>query len=329
MTTRFSVGHNAVNLIRNGGLDFLKDTASMPPFWSVEGADFLAVPPANTLSIVSGETPDSEFGAVNYFKILLASSTPVVLSQEFEDRFIQMAFVEEMGEDFHDHDNRYRYSVPGCQLVTGWVSIGASFRVVRGSVSIAVRFYNDRNRAIYTDDGLYQSLSTKEWGRPAIVKNLGGAMLRSAGFVLTSAVPGLSEIHVGAMMMASGKFSDLPYTGDPMADAIPKGAIVFAFGDACPPGFEKMSLASPPSGRVFFKQGTPSLAVEGDERHKHSGAEMAMNPEDDWGILSLFPTPFGQQYGRYADDGSASHKHDLGLAKHVPPSRDVILCKRL
>lgn len=329
MTTRFSVGFNAVNLIRNGGLDFLKDTASMPPFWGVEGADFLAVPPANTLSIVSGETPDSEFGAVNYFKILLASSTPAVLSQEFEERFIQMAFAEELGEGPRGL-NRYRYEVPGCQLIAGWVSVGLSVRVLRGSVSIAARLFTDSNRQTYEDVGLYQSLSTKEWGRPTIVKDLGMKMLRKIGLVFTSMTPGLSEIHVGAVMMASGKFSDLPYTGDPMADAIPKGAIVFAFGDACPPGFEKMSLTPvPESGRIFFKQGTPSLAVEGDERHNHSGASMTMNPEDDWAILSLVPTSFGSSYGRYADDGSEAHQHTLGLAKHVPPTRDVILCKRL
>jgi hypothetical protein len=131
--------------------------------------------------------------------------------------------------------------------------------------------------------------------------------------------------------MGSGSFSDLPYTGDPMADAIPRGTIVMAFGDACPPGFAAIDLEAPSKhGRIFPKNSSsPSMEVEGSEEHDHSQAEMTMNPERGWDTEDFIPPPYGQSFGAAADSGAEAHTHPLNEADHTPPSRDVILCKRL
>jgi hypothetical protein len=344
-TSRFASAYNAVNLLRNGGLDFVKDASTTPAFWTVEGAKAGVVPPDNSFSIVTGEDPQVEVGAARYFKVVLSNTTPVVIAQEFLDRFIQMAFDEEFGQfqhnDYTSNDSRLdiQYKSLGCQHISGIpVSVSFSMRVVKGSSGAKVRMENGdlQNGVTRTSDTVATiANASNEWQRFTVVINPTQYMVKRLGIVLekSSAVSGLAEVHVGAFQMSVGSIGDLPYTGDPMADAIPKNTIVFAFGDICPAGFEKLSFAAPRiTGRVFFKDSKPmSLEVEGDEKHDHSGSEMTMNPEENWEKIFLVPTypSEPENKGIVADSAVETHKHPLTKGLHVPSTRDVILCKRV
>jgi hypothetical protein len=84
------------------------------------------------------------------------------------------------------------------------------------------------------------------------------------------------------------------------------------------------------SGRVFPKSAaSSSLELEGSESHDHSESEMTMNPDDDWPSIDTIPTPHGSSFGVTADRGDRAHTHEIDKAMHVPPTKDMILCKRL
>jgi len=330
---RYTDVYNTVNLVRNGGLDFLKSLNEIPPFWKMQGAEPNAIPPVNSFSIVTGHVPESENGAARYFRFVLSSSSPVILQQEFIDINPQMTFCP-MGsypwQTYGDRLSNDRYPIYEYTLIRGIeISIAASIRVVKGSAKISL---SNRFKAANEEEiEVYAALASKDWVRPSTVVDLRGRMLKTLGIKMERIGMGdVAEIHVGAVTMITGSTSDVPYVGDPMADAIPKGAIVFMFGDACPPGFDLVELPAPAKhGRIFPREGAPSLDVGGDETHVHDTAEMVMSPEDGWLTLDLIPTPFGQNYGTPADSGEDVHTHDMGSGDHVPPSKDVILCKRL
>lgn len=351
MTTRFASSYNAINLLRNGGLDFVKDAASTPAFWAVEGAKPAALPPDNSFTIVTGEDPKVEVGAARYFKVTLCDTTPVFLAQELLDRFIQMAFDEEFagwdpssgkpGGHSNSPPDRLdpNYSTLGCQVVSNIpLTVAFSMRVMRGVAGAKVRMEKGSLHvgvAETTDVVATVANASNEWQRFSVVIDPKERLIKRIGIVLekSSAISGLAEVHIGAIQMSIGSIGDLPYTGDPMADAIPKGTIVFAFGDVCPAGFEKMVFSAPPvTGRVFFKDSKPvSLSVEGEEKHDHTDAEMAMNPEENWDRIFLVPTYLSepQNLGVVGDSAVKSHQHSLSKTLHIPSTRDVVLCRRL
>jgi hypothetical protein len=351
MTTRFASSYNAINLLRNGGLDFVKDAVTTPAFWAVEGAKPAAPPPDNAFTIVTGEDPKVEIGAARYFKVTLCDTTPVFLAQELLDRFVQMAFDEEfdgwnpasgdLGGGSHSPPDRLdpNYSTLGCQVVSKIpLTFAFSMRVLRGVAGAKVRMEKGSLHvgvAETTDTVATVANASNEWQRFSVVIDPGDRLIKRVGILLekSSAISGLAEVHIGAIQMSIGSIGDLPYTGDPMADAIPKGTIVFAFGDACPAGFEKLEFPAPPvTGRVFFKDAKPvSLAVEGEESHDHTDAEMVMNPEENWDRIFLIPTypSEPQNLGIVADSAVKFHQHTLSKTLHVPSTRDVILCKRV
>lgn len=329
---RFAEQYNTVNLIRNGGFEFLDSPSSAPAFWSVSGAAGDATPPDSVFQVVTGHTPETVHGAPNYMRFLLYTSQEVELQQAFADRFIQMGFVSEMGDPPWEEDGRVEggYPIHEAMLLRGMeVTFAPSIRVQRGSAQVVYRF---RFVGLDTQDiEVYPSLASKDWVRPARSLDLGVGKLASVSVVLKKTGSEYAEVHVGSLALGSGSSHSLPFTGDPLADAIPRGTIVMAFGQVCPPGFKAMEL-SPPSlhGRVFPKSGaSPSTEIEGAEEHNHSEAEMTMNPERGWDTEDFVPPPFDQNFGAAADAGDDAHTHPLNEADHVPPSRDVILCKRL
>jgi len=345
MTTRFASSYNAINLLRNGGLDFVKDAVTTPAFWAVEGAKPAAAPPYNAFTIVTGEDPKVEVGAARYFKVTLCDTTPVFLAQELLDRFVQMAFDKSFGEwhPGHTYGGAGRisplYKALGCQIVSNIpLTFSFSMRVLRGVAGAKVRMEKgglNGGVAETTDAVATVANASNEWQRFSVVIDPKERLIKRVGIVLekSGAISGLAEVHVGAIQMSIGSIGDLPYTGDPMADAIPKGTIVFAFGDSCPAGFEKLAFAAPPvTGRVFFKDAKPvSLAVAGEEKHDHGESEMVMNPEENWEKIFLVPTYISepQNLGVVGDSAVKSHQHPLSTTLHIPSTRDVILCRRL
>lgn len=340
MMTRFASAYNAINLIRNGGLDFLKDTVTVPPYWEILNATGGGVPPINAFSIVLGEDPKSEAGAANFFRFVLSNTEEVVLRQEFIERFIQPGFIEELGVGWNQakwgrqgsgHDRLDPDPITiGCQAIYNTpVTVSMSIRIKRGAAKVALRA-----QLAYTtnviDVVVYDAQISEEWLRPSALLSLGANQIKSLSVVLSKIdVTGLCEIDVGAIQMSVGDLGDLPYTGDPAAEAVPKGAIVLAYGVVCPPGYEKMAFTPPAvSGRIFFKGGAPLATPEGEEKHNHT-ATQTMNPELDWPTRDVIPAPFGEAYGVTPDNADESHQHNTGEAVHVPPTRDVIFCKRL
>lgn len=342
MRSKFLEAYNAINLIRNGGLDFVG--ADMPPFWQLDGASF-GGQAANICSVVRGETPASENAAVNYFKLFLTSSTPVVLGHIVADRFIQMGFtttIDTSGSGrigTQDLDNnrapRGYDEMTTCQLMAGEMSFSCSVRVLSGTAKLSLRLRG--NGGSGAQHVIYPSLVAKDWTRPTVNEDVRKRDVKYIDFIVEKVGGEVAEVHLGACMAASGSYDALPYTGDPMADAIPKGAIVFAVGNVCPPGFEKLVLTGVPSkGRAFLKSTTPAdLAVVGEEAHQHKQLTEKMEPEVDWpglGVeggwgVAMDESGRGQVYP--ADLAWNSHTHPVSAAVALPTSRDVILCKRL
>jgi len=342
MTSYFSSDYNAVNLLRNGGLDFVKAGSSIIPFWELDGASLNAVPPDNAFDMVVRETQEVEHGAARYFKFLLSSDDPVTLSQEFSNRFIQMGFVDALGDPWtaaaeHLETNRppwehaleKKYATFDCLLVRGIpVTLAFSIRVPQGRASLKVAAVPGNGSDIESE--IQSRISSEDWLRPSRALDFGHRRIRKLKIVLSrDPGAGSTEVHLGAFMLAVGASSSLPYTGDPMADAFPPDTVVMAFGDVCPPGFERMVFAAPPeAGRVFPKGGAYSSdTVEGTETHSHEDASVTMNPERHWSTVELIPAASsGSVIG---DSGVSAHEHPKDVALHVPPTKDVILCRRI
>lgn len=337
MRSRFLDAYNAVNILRNGGLDFDAVSGDAPPFWEIENASVGAVPPKNSFSVVKGETPESEIGAANYLRFVLVSDDVVELKYDFRERFQDTTAGKIAPPWWQSRDVPQTripegYNVLESQLIRGIdVTVAFSVRAKQGSVRVELEFDYSPNPPVKDTVVVYDALASSEWVRPSTVVHVGSRRVNYLSIKIKRASSGSADVHVGCLAMAKGSFFDLPYTGDPAAEAIPKGAIVMAFGNACPPGYQKMSFASPPKfGRIFpMTSATPSDDISGSEEHDHSEATMTMNPENDWPVIELVPTPHDQSYGVRADDGSEVHQHGIVKADNVPPSKDVILCKRL
>jgi hypothetical protein len=341
MRTTTLNAYNAINLVRNGGLDMVG--AEFPPFWSLAGADFGEGAGINFVTVEQGKTPDSPRGAANYFRIRLMSPDPASLDHEFARRFVQPAFVSGLGTaynsdptsygDYHlDNRSPSGYgSLSEVQLIRGVeLTLSASLLVSFGRAKISFRLNFDNRRREYDEKIIYPSLGVAGWVRPSVVFAPDRRPVQSLSIRVERAGTDISEIRVGDVMLAAGSYKDLPYTGDPFADAVPKGTIVFAFGNSCPPGFEKLSLEGMPSkGRAFLKNAaSTSLVVEGEETHSHESAKTEMYPLKDWRRTGVSPGE-GEGNDDPGDDALKVHTHKLEPASHVPPSRDVILCRRL
>lgn len=335
--------YNAINLVRNGGLDAVG--TGIPPFWSLTGASFGEEAGTNFATVKQGETPDSSRGAANYFRTKVRSADPISIDHEFALRFIQPAFATDPGlrhgdentsfENYFLDDDRipcdgYR-SITEIQLVRGVeLTLSFSVRVVFGKAKISARLNYDDRKLEYEEKTLYAALGISGWSRPSVVFKANNRPVRSLSIRIERSGTDLSEVHFGDVMLAAGAYKDLPYTGDPFADSIPKGAIVFAFGTVCPPGFEKVSMATMPSlGRACLKNAASStLEVEGEETHSHDSAKMEMYPKTNWSKIICNPGR-EDEWVYPGDDASKAHTHKLEAAIHVPPTRDVLLCRRL
>ena len=208
------------------------------------------------------------------------------------------------------------------------MTIAFSLRVPQGRASLQVSATPGSGADIESE--VRNRVASDDWLRATKALDFGAKRIRKMNIILSrDPGAGSTEVHLGAFMMAPGASSSLPYTGDPMADAFSEDMVVFAFGDVCPPGFEKMVFSSPPEvGRVFPKGGNyTDDTVTGVETHSHEDAQVTMNPERSWPTTELIPSDAsGTGQG---DDGTNAHTHPKESALHVPPTKDVILCKRV
>jgi hypothetical protein len=336
MRSRFLDTYNLVNMLRNGGLDFDLASDGSLPFWEIVNASPGAQPPENAYTIVKGEVPDSELGAPNYLRFALVSDRVVEIKYDMRLRYQERVYgkttppwIQQI--DVHDSTIPEQYLSLESQLIRGSnVTLSFSAKVPQGGARVSLLFDFEPNAPVQDEIDIYDSLESKEWVRPASIAELGGRRLNYFSIRIERTSAGAAEVHLGSISMARGSVSSLPYTGDPGAEGIPKGAIIFAFGGFCPPGYEKMSFTAPKrSGRIFpMSSDETALDTQGEETHNHSDAEMTMNPEIDWPKKKLLPRS-ETGHDTPADSSEESHKHAIEKAVHVPPSKDVILCKRL
>jgi hypothetical protein len=171
----------------------------------------------------------------------------------------------------------------------------------------------------------------------------------------------LTEVHIGKLSLAEGKYGSLPYTGDLMSRCIPEGAIILMMGASCPPGFEELgegdntplSLWTSEDPAILARKGNyPRNSVSGELEGSvsHNAEDVSLTPgktdvdefegydskiaaffdgttQDNNLIDSTRPNPPMD----LADsaDGVPTHNHTLETAEHRPVSRGFRFCKRL
>jgi hypothetical protein len=171
----------------------------------------------------------------------------------------------------------------------------------------------------------------------------------------------LTEVHVGKVSLAEGRYSQLPYTGDLFNRCLPQGSIVLMMGDSCPPGFEELGEGgqAPLSEWVSedpaisarkgnYPRNSISGELEGTVVHNSEDVSITPGKTDvsefegyDSKIASFFDgesenenlvdstRPNPDMDLADAADGIPTHKHILETAEHRPVSRGFRFCKRL
>lgn len=83
---------------------------------------------------------------------------------------------------------------------------------------------------------------------------------------------GFSNVLISRWMLATGAYTDLPYTGDPFEITFPKGTIIMWLGDMCPPGF--IELEEKGSIPAEWSKNEPGIKARKGNYPRH-GAESA------------------------------------------------------
>jgi hypothetical protein len=321
------------NLFRNGGLDFQDPGGAIPPFYSLGGAvrSGLVAGAVNSWSQVFGEIPDVAGAPTNYLKFVLPKSDPVTVGQD-----LTLAF----GAVF-DHAvpiepgimSRHGYlATEGNLVYQGPVTLSFSLRVMQGEISVGfTRNYNVAEPADEYEE-LDPSFSRKTWRR--FTGNFEAANVRlgvvAAQFQRKGRAQSV-EVHIGNMMLATGAYDDLPYTGDPAAAVFPRGAIVMCMGTVPPPGFVPVT-----QDEVFPREGAPGESG-GTLYHTHE-INQTMSPSAGWPRSSLLGDDDKGIPGIDMDtdskaDAADDHTHpltsDQGANNTEPNYRAFLFCKRV
>ena len=316
------------NLFRNGGLDFWDASLLQPPFCTINGALKSGSSADSLWDIVLNETPDAPGAPANYFKLTIIRNEPVSIGQDFStspggtlDHVTPIDPGELNLTGFYASEMNLLYQ--------GEFTLSFAVRVPKGSVSVGFAWVGADGADNYVElDG---QVGGSRWRRFSGVFSPGKKRLTVVGPRLQRR--GLSqaiEAHVGNIMLAPGAYDDLPYTGDPAAAVLPKGAIVLRAGVSCPPGFMALDV-----GKVFPREGTGS---GGASYHTHViGQEML--PTGNWPRRSLLDSGDARGIVGVSEDSSSKadpaddHQHpigtDTGADNTTPINRGFVLCKRI
>jgi hypothetical protein len=322
------------NLFKNGGLDFQDPEGATPPFYSVGGAIRKAIAPGavNTWEQVFGEVPDVAGAPFNYLKFILPKSDPVTVGQDLTLAFgavLDHAVPVDAGE----MSTYGYYATEGNLVYQGPITVSFSLRVVQGAVSVGfTRNYNVSDPADEYEE-LDPSFSSSTWRR--FTGTFEAANVRLGIVAAQFQRKGRSqavEVHIGNMMLATGAYNDLPYTGDPAAAVFPRGAIVMCMGTVAPPGFAPVSQDD-----VFPREGVPGES--GGALHHTHEMNQKMYPPSGWPRRSLLGSDEARVVvGMDEDAGSKAdpardHTHELsgdqGSNNTEPIYRAFLFCKRV
>lgn len=322
------------NLFRNGGLDFQDPGGAIPPFYSLGGVVRKGLMPGvvNTWEQVFGEVPDAAGAPFNYIKLLLPKSDPVTVGQDLTLAF-GAVFDHVVPIDPGEMSAYGYHATEGNLVYQGPVTISFAVRVIQGEVRVGFTRNNNVSDPADEYEELDSSFSSKTWRRytgtfEADNVRLGvvAAQLQRKGGA--QAV----EVHIGNIMLSTGAYDDLPYTGDPSAAVFPRGAIVMCMGTVAPPGFIPVAQDA-----VFAREGVP-----GDDGgalfHTHELAQK-MDPEAGWPRRSLLGSDESSIVPGFESDSSSKadaaddHEHpltgDAGANNTEPIYRSFLFCKRV
>ena len=323
------------NLFRNGGLDFQDDVNPFPAFYTVAGATKDAPILENSWSHVFGETPASPGAPFNYFRLSLPQPDPISLTQDFNSA--NATFDSELPVTSGTSElEPYNYrSLEPNLLYQGDFSLSFAIRVPQGEVSLGIAYQTADAEGLA--DPQYMELdalfSSSSWHRYAGVVPVGTAKLVAIGVqVQRRGSAQAVEAHVGNIMLAAGAYDGLPYTGDPAAQAFPRGAIVMSLGLRCPPGFVEVS-----PDETYPREGEPGQ-TGGSLKHEHELVQ-TMYPKSSWPRRSLLDSgdatgiPGLNEWDESRGDTAVAHEHpiidDSGEDNTEPNYRGYLLCKRV
>ncbi len=353
-----------VNLLRNGGLDYLeqKDGYLLPHFWDLTNL----VPRAqsaeskSSYEIITGAEPDPG-GLVDYWKLLLLDAKESQLSQSFlSDAVFDFPTPLAPGSVRQEVAGGYLSRYERLIYRTRPMSLGVSLRVVRGTVDVTVRVA-DENGRLAADAVLVSradaSFTGRRWRRLAVSFTPTASPARVVIVLKRSAGSDLTEVHLGNVQLVLGAYGEVPYTGDPSVSAIPRGAVVLSMGDACPPGFVRLEEPEGQSALAAWKAVDPAAAVRSGNFPYQSADQAALDGEPTHNVedphfslvndQTIAFESFASRLGSATtgtisynpnvrcpadepnENGTADHQHGLAAGGSIPVNRSFLFCRRL
>lgn len=323
------------NLFRNGGLDFQDDVSPFPAFYAVSGAEKNAVTLENSWAQVFGEIPTQAGGPANYFRLTLPQPDAISLTQNFADAnasFDHAVPVTSGTSQIQPYDY---LSVEPNLLYQGKFTLSFAIRVPQGEITLGVAYQTANVSG--SMDSEYLELdplfSSTVWRRYSGVIDVGTNKLIAIGVqAQRRGTAQAVETHVGNIMLAAGAYDSLPYTGDPAAQAFPRGAIIMTLGLTCPPGFVEVG-----NTERYPRNGVPG-ETGGSSKHEHE-LEQLMYPQSSWPRRSLLDSgdavgiPGMSDWDESKGDTAVGHEHpiedDSGDNNTEPNFRGYLFCRRV
>ena len=354
------------NLLGNGAFDFVEDVAGVPTahFWTADGATAAGSAAAQDgWSVVRGEKIEDDEGAADYVRFEMLSGAVVGWRQSFlADASATLDFPVPLSPGSARREvpagflSRYRRTLARSRSYT----LGVSVRAARGAVSVQARFLTEDGTPI-AEAALttrHDATATRrKWRRYAAVLTP-AAVPATLEIRLTRLGGELADVHLSLFQLVLGAYETAPYTGDPLAAAVPKDAIVLSLGSVCPPGFvalEEPEGAVPETWtavdptlklrRGAFPVGSaaPTAAPLGAPTHNRADGyhfELAADDvtrfesfESTWGSATSGSVSYNPNVRSPADEpddrGHADHQHNVREGVSLPAHRRLLLCRRL
>jgi len=360
MSQRFATTHQAVNLLRNGSLEMveaLDSGAQKPHFWSFDALIHEALQDAVVVNTFEVLQEDPGPAPASRFRVELVTGEPSKLYQDTtRDASVHVQdFPVPLAPSLKPALPQGHFSTEVHALPKGDYTLSFDVRAYQGTVSIDPAAW-DLVGAVQTPT--YPTGQTSVtlgasaiWRRITIQFSVDYA-LGGVGLQLERTTSsGLAVVEIGNVMLAQGHYRYLPYTGDPLLSAIPKGAIILTMGSVCPPGFEEIGedgleplpewVADEPN--ILARKGNyPREGTElvGTTSHTVDAVEITPGTTDalefsgpdskvvDGTLVDTSKSnPATDEPG--GSQGVPEHDHTIETAGTRPVSRGYLLCRRI
>jgi hypothetical protein len=359
MSRRFTNTYQAVNLVRNGNLDMieaLEDQTQTAPFWSTDLVHVAAQDSvvANLYEIFQGDPGDAP---AQGFRVKLVTNQASLLYQDMrrDPEAHVMDFPVPLAAGLRSTIAQGYQATETQSLPSAGYTLAFTMRVTQGTVTASVASW-DYAGARTTPTLLTGTdpvvVKTGGWERHVLPFSVDKGLGQVGLELQRAANTDLAVVEIGLVALALGRYRSLPYTGDPLVSALPKGAIILSLGTVCPPGFEELgegdltplSEWSGDEPGIKARKGNyprSGTALTGTTSHTVDTLELTPGAKD----VSLFSGPDSKA----ADDdalvsttksnpavdepggknGTPNHDHSLETAGTRPVSRAFLFCRRI